>query len=1050
MKINRKKRGFTMMETIVVVALLCAVSLTAAVGVPQYRRSLQQMEMDGIAKELFVAAQNHLTTAEHQGYLGRMDFGADEGDGVRYFIVDSVDDPDDRDSVLNLMLPFGSIDETVRSGGSYIIRYSPETAQVLDVFYADRDSSKFGHTFSAEEYESLMNAYRGDDRKEARSRYGAEQAVIGYYGGVKAADMESTTVLAAPSIRVTNAERLYVTVYDPNAAVAGAQLKLTVTGKTSGVTREMNVKTALYSMGAEYTVILDDITEAGGHFNDLFCSDVFAQKLIPGEDITVQAVAYSSTEVTNTAYSVAVTANSLFAKREGSTVSIANFRHLENLSRAISNVDASVTSAVQIGDLSWDAFCESMGDNYIRVCGVDGTVADTGMYLPVNPVEGFRYNGGGYMISDVTVSDVQNGGLFGVLNGGAVVNLELVDFSVSAVHAGALVGVVNGASVSGVLARNDRNTADAALQISGSSSAGGLIGTVNGGSVEQCAAALYVRSAEGAAGGLIGRVSDAAVSCSYSGGHTSGGTYLIYDFEGQAGRLNIRGTEAGGLIGSAENTAVSLCYSTCSVRGSSAAGGLIGSVTGGGISDCYAVGFADGDAVLGAFAGAVQNADLSSGNRYVSITNGTMSAVGNEDGIVISAVDSDKETYSNFICVASGAVAYAYDRQVTAEYGGRYYFPTVAQLAGLTDAPSFLASHYGDWAVPETLVVNEAADGGSAHNLSATGGGGGQNRVDYDPNGGGWKDTHGITHHNKYYWMMVDHHHHAIEPISPTPPKGMVFLGWTTDRNIAKMHDFSGYTLGGTSNDLTVVRERYLWDFGDPIDRGMTLYAVWSESVTVTFSLSSSLTTGKDVQRWANDNDLEYYSGVNGSGMQAVIPKGDTVRCPIDPSPYTKKGKYDFCFWLDGNRKYKNTVFKSIEDIPKDLEKYIFDFSQPVLEDKTLYPCWLPGGTKPNPNPNPNPDPNPDPGTEVRVILKKVNPVYEVLEGARFTLKNEDGTVIATDLTSNLKGIIFVGDLPVGTYYLTEMTSPAGYECPHDPYVIEVAEDGVTIEHPNE
>ena len=1032
-----------MMETIVVVALLCAVSLTAGIGVPQYRRSLHQLEMDGIARELFVAAQNHLTTAENQGYLGRTDFGGDEGDGVRYFIVDSEDDPDDRGSVLNLMLPFGAIDETVRNGGSYVIRYQPETAQVLDVFYAERDDARFGHTFSADEYESLMGAYRGDDRREARSRYGAEQAVIGYFGGVKVSDLESTTVLAPPSIRVVNAERLYVTVYDTNAAVSGAQLKLIVTGVTSGVSREINVKTALHNAGTEYTVILDDITEVGGHFCELFCSGALTKNLIPGEDITVQAVAYSNTELTNIAYSVSVTTNSLFAKRDGDTVSISNFRHLENLSSSISGVDASVASAVQTGDLSWPDFCANMGDDHVRVCGVDGTVAGADQFLPVDPAEGFRYNGGGCMISGVEVSGAQNGGLFGVLSGGAVENLELVDFSVSAVHAGALAGAVNGTAVSDVLVRNNRGADDAALEISGSSSAGGLIGMMNGGSVEQCAAALYVRSAEGAAGGLIGRVSHGAVHYSYSGGHTAGGTYLIYDFAGKTGRLNVCGNEAGGLIGHVENTEVSFCYSTCSAGGSAVAGGLAGTVAGGGISDCYAVGYVDGDAARGAFVGSVQNgADLSSGNRYLSITNGTVPAVGNEDGTVISAVDIGKETYSSFICIASGAVAYAYDRQVTAEYGGRYYFPTVAQLAGLTDAPSFLVNHYGDWAVPETLVVNEKAGGGNAHSLAALSSG--QNRVDYDPNGGRWKDTDGITHYRNNYWMMVNVGGHAIEPNTPSAPSGMILLGWTTNRNIARMHDFSGYTLGGASNDLTVVRQQYLWDFDDPVEQGMTLYAVWSESVTVTFSLSSSLTTGKDVQRWARDNDPEYYTGVNGSGMQAIIPKGDTVRCPIDPSPYTKRQEYDFCFWLDDNRKYKNKVFESIEDVPEDLERYIFDFSQPVLEDKTLYPCWLPGGSGSDPNPNPDPD------TTVRVILKKISPVYEVLEGARFALKSENGTVIATDLTSDLKGIIFVGELPVGTYYLTEMTAPAGYECPEDPYILEVYEDGTSILHPNE
>ena len=66
-KLNR--RGFTMAETLVAVGIIGILSAVIFVGVTNYLRTMRQLERDGIAKELFVSAQNHLTTADSQGYL---------------------------------------------------------------------------------------------------------------------------------------------------------------------------------------------------------------------------------------------------------------------------------------------------------------------------------------------------------------------------------------------------------------------------------------------------------------------------------------------------------------------------------------------------------------------------------------------------------------------------------------------------------------------------------------------------------------------------------------------------------------------------------------------------------------------------------------------------------------------------------------------------------------------------------------------------------------------------------------------------------------------
>ena len=143
-KLNRK--GFSLAEVLIVVAILVALMAVGFIGIMSHMRNMHQLEMDGHAKEIFVAAQNHLAQAESQGYLGIANkkdeegrplevFGKNSGDvlpvdnnkGIYYLVVNGEGtaniSANDKDSVLSQMLPFGSVDEGARSKGSYIIRY---------------------------------------------------------------------------------------------------------------------------------------------------------------------------------------------------------------------------------------------------------------------------------------------------------------------------------------------------------------------------------------------------------------------------------------------------------------------------------------------------------------------------------------------------------------------------------------------------------------------------------------------------------------------------------------------------------------------------------------------------------------------------------------------------------------------------------------------------------------------------------------------------------------------------------------------------------------
>ena len=66
------RKGFTLAEVLVTVAIILILAGVTFVSVAQYQKNLRLMEMDGTAKEIFIAAQNHLSVAQASGDLDRL------------------------------------------------------------------------------------------------------------------------------------------------------------------------------------------------------------------------------------------------------------------------------------------------------------------------------------------------------------------------------------------------------------------------------------------------------------------------------------------------------------------------------------------------------------------------------------------------------------------------------------------------------------------------------------------------------------------------------------------------------------------------------------------------------------------------------------------------------------------------------------------------------------------------------------------------------------------------------------------------------------------
>ena len=82
MCVDKKERpkwrvaGFTMAEMLIVVAIIGVLAGVSFVAVQSYQKSMTQLQYDAVAKEIFIAAQNHLTLAKSENFQQKTDLTA--------------------------------------------------------------------------------------------------------------------------------------------------------------------------------------------------------------------------------------------------------------------------------------------------------------------------------------------------------------------------------------------------------------------------------------------------------------------------------------------------------------------------------------------------------------------------------------------------------------------------------------------------------------------------------------------------------------------------------------------------------------------------------------------------------------------------------------------------------------------------------------------------------------------------------------------------------------------------------------------------------------
>ena len=231
--------------------------------------------------------------------------------------------------------------------------------------------------------------------------------------------------------------------------------------------------------------------------------------------------------------------------------------------------------------------------------------------------------------------------------------------------------------------------------------------------------------------------------------------------------------------------------------------------------------------------------------------------------------------------------------------------------------------------------------------------------VDFDVNGGEWQESSEDYVLNQEGIYSIDSEHitdNQYEPAHPTHQDAdKVFIGWTTNQDIAAHTDFTGthsVTWGHTVIDIKdydnlyeAVINDYIWDFSDDPPYDDTLYAVYSNVVTVTFDL---LKTGTTYHTWkgpaTTDTDgahVFYRSSQNSRYVTYKLMPGETVPKPADPSANNENNWY-FLSWIISN---SNTSNKNLGRTPKAPNESIivnnsFNFSTRITENITLLTSW--------------------------------------------------------------------------------------------------------------
>ncbi|MBP6887855.1 MAG: type II secretion system protein [Oscillospiraceae bacterium] len=535
-KFEKRRSGFTLIETMVVVAIVTILAAITAAGVTGYASSLTHLERMNNAKAIYIAAQNRLVNLKT---LNKFAIFQEEALSQHYQTKDDEDGSlpvegmvyvdESTAAVIDELLPEGAISSEIRDGGHYYIDFDPINGYVYDVFYSE-------HNFTY----SSVSAIRGN--KDA-----LKHAEVGYYGQSTRANINGAVVKLSPAFSLTNGEELYLTAkytsyFVSTTASANWTLYITMQGLSSGETHTFETVPADIELDGNTVTVeyVIDSLKPGESFYEKFGASGYE----PGEKLNIMAqMTYTGSVVTATPSdnrSVGA-ANSLYDNVIGADVRISCGRHLQNLSKAVSHVtyagtlpvDA-VTTVTFLSDIDWEnGTLHYYHDKYHTSADVTfEPLENIDFFGTTGVASGVTIAGAKHIVSNVDISGgtaSSCAGFFPVLNlgSGRATNLFLKNLTVSAGDAqyiggfaGYLIsGTVTGCGIYGDASYEDvliRSTATAATNPAGL--VGGFVGK-NGGTIRESFAAGTVDAKASSAGGFSGE-NGGLIECCYANCYT--------------------------------------------------------------------------------------------------------------------------------------------------------------------------------------------------------------------------------------------------------------------------------------------------------------------------------------------------------------------------------------------------------------------------------------------------------------------------------------------------------------------------------------------------
>lgn len=603
---NRKNKGFSMAEMLIVVALIILTLSIAIPNVLSYKRNMELMHADDVAREIFLSAQNELVYQKSVGQLTDIytsivgscqaaNNHSDNQPSLYYMKSDS--------DAMRRILGEKKLD-AISAGGYYYIEVEPSSANVYSVFYTEKDIT----------WDELNATSNGLRNKEGRRKY-YSQAVVGYYAA-KLEDLEYAEAehIKLGNLSIINSEELYVEfdVYVRNDVLSN-DTKLTLTlldeqehsqvdtislstpANKNGLCVEKGPSEFFDENGVsklfqKYTVRkLIDSMEDAYRFKSRFSEFSLGSTITAAVSFKYEGVSEGKNvkeEISGSAVSNSSFAQVIIDSTGFNSVGIRYIRHLYNIQDY-----ASKASYIQVATLDFEAdnyswsegkyfnnTNEATKDSALNPLKGDGDVFSKyhGVTLPKESEYLGNGNRGNTIKNFKSDRGIFSEAVSCKLSEIYVVNhkIEMTDLNTPV---GGLIGNIQGGSIMNcqVYQENGESFIKTSEGSAGTLYVGGLAGKINGVAIEKSCAAIPVvsASADGFCGGLVGFAEGAAFSKCY--GNTT----------------DLKGKYAGGFAGSLSNCDVRYCYAVAESYSNDTenAAGFCADMKGGSLEQSYAL-----------------------------------------------------------------------------------------------------------------------------------------------------------------------------------------------------------------------------------------------------------------------------------------------------------------------------------------------------------------------------------------------------------------------------------------------------------------------------